>query len=196
MSYAEKNFSGCVFNPLTKRKMLEAHPRLNEIISHEWLNETELDGLLRFMVMVYDPKSILVSTERDLNYRKSVAAELSGLNMNDEELMTSIYTFTHDFLAELVVRFLTRFVKSKEFAAIVIVENCFWESAKKLLEPISGKDSKAELEAVQKKSAIKDELDKDIARLDKYYKAFFGEDDDLEAKAKSRVTPESIARLK
>jgi hypothetical protein len=193
--YSEQNFKGCAFNPLTKDKMLDAYPRLTEIILPEWRTE-ELDGLLRYIICVYDPKSILVSTERDLNYRKGISAELSGLDMNNDELMTSIYTCTHDFIADLIVRFLMRFVKSKEWAAIVIVENCFWESAKKLMEPISGKNSKEELEAVQKKSAIKDELDKDIARLEKYYKSFFGDDDDLQSKAKTRVTPESIAKLK
>jgi len=193
--YSEKNFNGCAFNPLTKEKMIVTYPRLSEIILPEW-QVPELDALLRYIICVYDPKSILVTTERDLNYRKGLAAELAGLDMNDDVFMTSIYTCTHDFLAELIVRFLMRFVKSKEWAAIVIVENCFWESAKKLMEPISGKNSKEELEAVQKKSAIKDELDKGILRLEKYYKSFFGEDDDLQARAKTRVTPESIAKLK
>lgn len=194
MNYSEKDFSGCMFNPLVKKKMIDTYPRLTEIIIPEW-RTTELDSLLRYIICVYDPKSILVSTERDLNYRKGLAAELSGLDIDDEELITSIYNCTHHFLSDLIIRFLTRFIKTKEWAAIVIVENCFWESAKKLMEPISGKNSKEELEAVQKKSAIKDELDKDIARLEKYYSLFFGEDTDLELMAKTRVTPESIARL-
>lgn len=195
MAYGQKDFSGCIFNPLVREDMLQAYPRLNEIILPEW-GKAELGNLLRYIILVYDPKSILATTERDLNYRKGVAAELAGFDMNDEAYMTSVYTCTHEFLAELIMKFLMRFIKSKEWAAIVIVESCFWESAKKLMEPINGKNSKEELEAVQKKSAIKDELDKDIARLDKYYKAFFGEDEDLLLRAKTRVTPESIAKLK
>lgn len=195
MSYSRKHFQGCMFNPLVEDYMIEAYPRLKEIILPEW-SISEIDSLLRYIILVYDPKSALAVTERDLNYRKGVAAELAGFDMNDEAYLTSIYSCTHEFLAELIMRFLMRFIKNKEWAAIVIVENCFWESAKKLMEPISGKNSKEELEAVQKKSAIKDELDKDIARLDKYYKAFFGEDEDLLTKAKTRVTPESIAKLK
>jgi len=195
MNYSEKSFSGCIFNPLVKGNIIEVYPRLNEIVLPEW-DRSELDSLIRYVILVYDPKSVLASTERDLNYRKSVAAELSGFDMNDEDYMADIYNCTHEFLPELIMKFLMRFIKSKEWAAIIIVESCFWESAKKLLEPISGKNSKEELEAVQKKSAIKDELDKDIARLDKYYKAFFGEDEELLMRAKTRVTPESIAKLK
>ena len=88
-----------------------------------------------------------------------------------------------------------RFSKSKEYAAIVVIENCFWESTKKLLEPIEGKSSKEQLDAVQKKSALKDELDKDIIRIDKLYKSFFGEDVELEKKGKLKITPENIAKL-
>lgn len=194
MAYKEADFSGCMFNPLCKEKMLVKYPRLGEIVLPEW-KDKDTDNIIRFIICAYDPKSPLFITERDLNYRKGISADLSGFDMNDEEFLNSIYNCTHIYFVELVMRFLTRFIKSKEFAAIIIVENCFWESAKKLMEPISGKNSKEELEAVQKKSAIKDELDKDIARLDKYYKSFFGDDDSLEAKAKTRITPESVAKL-
>lgn len=195
MAYDRQNFSGCQFNPLVKDKMLKAYPRLNEIINAEWM-DTSLDAILRYIVMVYDPGSVLIKSEKDLNVRKGLAAELAGLPVDDAIFMESIYKFSHEYAASLTIRYLQRFAKNMEFAAIVIVENCFWESAKKLLDPILGKDSKAELEAVQKKSAIKDELDKDIARLQKYYKSFFGEDEDLESANKKSVTAESIARLK
>lgn len=193
MSYKAKDFNGCMFNPLSADKMITAYPRIAEIVLPEWQDEN-LDSVIRFIICVYDPKSPLFITERDLNYRKGISAEMCGFDMSDEELLTSIYACTHNYFVELLMRFLTRFIKSKEFAAIIIVENCFWESAKKLMEPITGKDSKQELEAVQKKSVIKDELDKDIARLDRYYKAYFGEDEVLEVKAKTKMTPEAMSR--
>jgi hypothetical protein len=194
MAYKKNDFNGCMFNPLTDgENMLSAYERLNEIVLPEWL-DADTDSIIRFIICVYDPKSPLFLTERDLNYRKGIAAELSGFDMQDSELLNSVYTCTHSYFVELTMRFLTRFIKSKEFAAIVIVENCFWESCQKLMEPISGKNSKEELEAVQKKSVIKDELDKDILRLDRYYKAFYGEDLELETRAKSKMTPEAMAK--
>lgn len=203
MIYKEKHFANCIFNPLVDGAMVDKYPRLTEIIEPEW-NTENIDQIIRYMICVYDPKSPLVINERDLNYRKGLAAELAGFDLNDTEFVDRIYNCSHDFsgtdvpsgkgIVDLIIKFLIRFIKSKEFAAICIVESCFWESAKKLMEPITGKNSKEELEAVQKKSAIKDELDKDIARLDRYMKAFFGDDIELETKAKTKMTPESMAK--
>lgn len=193
MDYTFSSFSGCIANPLHPEPILEAYSWLNAIIQPDW-HDGYLDRLMRYMILVYDPKSPLIHNERDFGSRRNIAAELAGFTESDEDFMTGVFTMTHDFFPELVVAFLKRFARSKEYAAIVVVENCFWESVQKLIEPISGKDSKAELEAVQKKSAIKDELDKDMARLEKYYKAFFGEDELLEKKAMGRMTPEMIAR--
>lgn len=196
MAYKKTDFNACVFNPMTEGKMLVEYPRLCEIILPEWAHQADLDQIIRYVVLMYDSSSPLIREERDINYRKSIAANLVGFDLDDEGYMDSIYNFTHEYLVDFLVRFLTRFIKSKEFTAIIVIENCFWESTKKLLEPITGKDSKAQLESVQKKAAIKSEMDNDIARLEKYYSAFFGGDAGLEAKAKTRVTPESIAKLK
>lgn len=204
MTYTEDHFSACMFNPLIPTNMLKTYPRLGEIVDHDWFRDTEtdkgvsedeMDAIVRYMVLVYDPKSRLVTDERDLNYRKGTAANMAGMNEFGEQFTEQIYTFTHRFFTELAVRFLMRFVKSKEWTAIVVVEACFWESTKKLLEPISGDNSKQELEAVQKKSVIKDEIDKDILRLEKYYKDFFGEDEAFELRAKKNMKPEDAARL-
>jgi hypothetical protein len=196
MAYKESDFAACVFNPLKKEKMIVAYPKLTEIILPEWSSMADLDMLIRYVSLMYDSSSPLIREERDINYRKSIAANLAGFDLDDEPYMDSIYNFTHGYLVDLVVKFLIRFIKSKEFTAIIVIENCFWESTKKLLEPISGRSTKDELESVQKKAAIKSELDNDIARLEKYYASFFGGDSQLESKAKGRVTPESIAKLK
>ena len=194
--YSPKDFNNLQFNPLCTGKILTEYPRLSEIVLPEWVNEPDFDNVLRYCILVYDPKSILVVNEKDLNYRKGIAAELARLNVSDDEYMQTVYTFSHTVALEFTIRFLIRFVKSKEWAAICALEASFWESIRKVLEPISGKNSKEELESVQKKATIKDEIDKDIKRVESYYKIFFGEDIELESKAKTRVTPESIAKLK
>lgn len=194
--YTEKHFAACVFNPMIKGKMLHEYPRINQIVEPEWAQDPWLDHLIRYVIMMYDHNSPLIKEERDLNYRKSLAAELANLDMQDQDYLAIVYTFTHDYLLELTCRFLMRFIKSKEFTAIVVIENCFWESVKKLMEPISGDNSKQELEAVQKKEAIKAGLDNDMARLEKYYKTFYGGDETLEQKSKGRLTPERLAGVK
>lgn len=197
MAYKKSHFDKCSFNPMIEGNMLQAYPMLAEIVVREWTAKAEFNSLLKYVVFMYDPKSPLFANEKDLNHRKGVAAELAGFDMDDTALLMGIYSCTHPYIVELTVRYLIRFAKSMEYTAIVVVENCFWESTRKLMEPISGDNSKQELEAVQKKSAIKDELDKDIARLEKYKKAFFGEDEVMVSEAKSRpaTTPEAMAML-
>lgn len=196
MNYTEKSFSGCVFNPLTTKKMQEAYPRINDIIGIGWHGDENLDALIRYTVMMYDPNSPLLKDEADLNYRKAVAADMAGLGKLGDNYLVKLFSFKQPlYITELVIGYLRRFVRTKEYAAIAIIENCFWESALKLLEPITGDNSKAQLEAVQKKSAIKDELDKDQERLKKLRETFFGGDQILESVATNMGTPESMARM-
>lgn len=194
--YTKKSFEGCLFNPMNDERMVDAYPVISEIIDPEWSSDPWLDSIIRYTVMIYDPKSALVMGERDLNYRKGIGAELAGFDVQDEEAMSSIYGCTYPILVDYTVKYLMRFVKSKEWAALVAIEFKLWEEIKQTMTPISGKSSKEELEAVQKKAVIAQEIDNDIARLENYYKRFFGEDDELERKAKRRMTPELMAEKK
>ena len=186
-------FASCAFNPMCDGKMLSEYPRLSEIIDPDWTEEANLDGLIRYCIMVYDPRSPLVLNERDLNHRKGVAAELAGMDMTDEEWLTSIYVHSHPFIVDLIVKYLIRYCKSKEYALICATEYKYWESIRRLMTPIAdGKDRDA-LNAVQIKAAISEELDKDIARLDNYISKFFGEDTELIRKSKGKLSPELIS---
>lgn len=193
MNYKQTDFKNCQFNPLTDQEMLDAYPKLGEIIDVEW-HDDNLDTILRYMIMVYDPKSPLISYERDLNYRKDTAILLAKIE--DETIAAAVVNSTHIYSPALFIKYLMRFARSKEWAAICAFESSFWESIKEVIEPISGKTSKEKLDSVQKKAAIKEEIEKDIRRLDQLYRTFFGEDDELQLKAKRRLTPEMIANSK
>lgn len=193
MIYKQPDFNNCQFNPLVDQPMLDAYPKLNEIIEQEWRDDS-LDGILRYIIIVYDPKSPLINFERDLNYRKEIAINLSKLS--DFDTAAAVLTNIHNYSPALIIKYLMRFARSKEWAAICAFEFSFWESIKEVTEPISGKSSKEKLESVQKKSTIKEEIVKDMRQLDALYKTFFGEDDDLHAKSKRRLTPEMIANGK
>ena len=190
MIYKQSDFNNCQFNPLVDGLMLQVFPLLSEIIDPEW-NDEYLDSILRYIIMVYDPKSPLVLNERDLNYRKGVALELSRLE--DQDIAEPLITSTHIYSPALTIRYFRRFSRSKEWAAICAFESSFWESLKEVMEPISGKNSREKLDSVQKKAAIKEEIEKDIKRLDQLYRTFFGEDEDLLNKNKRRLTPELMA---
>jgi hypothetical protein len=190
MIYKKEAFNSCHFNPMIGEAMFTAYPKLTEIIDLDWLDE-HLDSILRYMIMVYDPKSPLVFNERDLTYRKGIAIELA--KFNDETIIEAVLNSTHKYSPELIIKYLTRFARSKEWAAICAFESSYWESIKEVIEPISGKNSREKLDSVQKKAVIKQESIEDIKRLDMLYRTFFGEDEELMNKNKRRLTPEMIA---
>lgn len=189
MIYKKSDFNNCQFNPLADQPMVKAYPRLLEIIDKDWQDEF-LDTSIRYMIIVYDPKSPIVLNERDITHRKNIAIEL--IKITSVEITDQLINSSYWYAPDLITRFLTRFVRSKEWAAICAFETSFEESIKEVIEPISGKNSRERLDSVQKKAAIKEEIEKDIRRLDALYKTFFGEDETL-LTTKKRLTPEAIA---
>jgi hypothetical protein len=197
--YKIDDFNNCLFNPLVKKDMLAAYPRLREIEGSFDANHTLVDKVLRYICMLYDPKSPLIIGERDLNYRKTVAADLAGFDSEaDDTFLQELYASTLDWTTTLVMRFLIRFIKQRQWALICSIEIAYWEGVQRIMRPIEkgigDKKDYDELKALEVKAKLKDEAEKDLKRLDTLYKSFFNEDDDLENAAKNiRITPEMIA---
>jgi hypothetical protein len=197
--YPLEDFAGLLFNPLIKKPMLKAYPRLSEICPAEIDTLPYYDNLLRYVCLLYDPKSPLITSERDLNYRKQVAAELAGFDTDkDEDFLQPVYESKLDWATTLIMRFLIRFIKQRQWALICSIEMAYWEGIQRIMKPIEkgtgDKKDWDELKALEVKARLKDEAEKDLKRLDTLYQSFFGEDDNLENAAKNvRITPESIA---
>lgn len=197
--YVEKDFQHCMFPPLVKKEMLAVYPRLREIESCFDANHILVDKVLRYICMLYDPKSPLIAGERDLNYRKTVAAELAGFDSETEDaFLQELFDSKLDWVTTLIMRFLMRFIKQRQWALICSIEMAYWEGVQRIMRPIEkgtgDKKDYDELKALEVKAKLKDEAEKDLKRLDTLYKSFFNEDDDLENAAKNiRITPEMIA---
>jgi hypothetical protein len=196
-AYTEKDFDGLLFNPLTKKPMLKAYPRLSEICPAEFDTLSYGDLMLRYVCLLYDPKSPLITSERDLNYRKQVAAELAGFDTDkDDAFLQTVYQSEEDWLVDMVMLFLIKLVKQRQWALICALEAKYWEGIKRVMQPIAkgDKGDKEVLQSVDIKAKISDELFKDLTRLETLWSEFFGEDSGLINAAKlSRITPESIA---
>lgn len=188
--YKKPDFNLCVFNPLCDEPVITVYPVIMEILSSVNEEDGYLDNLLRYIIMVYDPRSPLIVNEKDLVLRKQSAADLSGLTALGDEIVEQVFSCSYNNISDLIAAYLRRFAKSKEWAAICAFEYTFWESIKELMEPINGDNSKQVLDSVAKKAAIKQEVDLDIKRLDMYYRQFFGQDEELIKK--KRTTPEMI----
>jgi hypothetical protein len=187
-----------MFNPLVKKDMLKAHPRLGEIVGEREV--AHLDLILRYVCIMYDPKSPVIIQEKDLNYRKQVSAELAGFNQpDDEEFLQELFAAKIDWATVIIMRFLMRFVRERKWALICALEFKYWEGVARIMKPVEkglgGKDWD-ELKSIQIKATIADEAVKDIARLDTLYKEFYGEDSELENAARNhRMTPETIGKF-
>ncbi len=178
--------------------MLKAYPRLKEICPDDVEDMANCDLVLRYVCFLYDPKSPLIAGERDLNYRKQVAAELAGFTLGDDDaFLQPLYASQYDWVTSLIMRFLIRFIKQRQWALICSIEMAYWEGITRIMKPIekpTGSKDWDELKALEMKAKLKDEAEKDLRRLDTLYKNFFNEDDELEGAAKNvRITPEMIA---
>lgn len=185
MNYSEKDFSGCIFNPLVKENMLSAYPKLSQIIDKEWEQEPLLDKIIRFVILVYDHKSAL-RRERDSIRRKNMAYDLAGFNRNElGEGLPEIINETHELCLYITVRFLAKFIKDKEYAALCAFEFKYYENILELMTPIKGETNAERLEAAKKKSVISEEIIKDIKVIDDLWHSFFG-DKNLVQKVKTK----------
>jgi hypothetical protein len=192
MSYSIKDFSGCVFNALTEGDMLSVYPKLSSIIEDDWKHEPLLDNIIRFVVLVYDPKSAL-RKERDSMRRKNIAYDLAGFKRNElGEAMPEIIHETHELCLYITVRFLAKFVKDKEYAALCAFEFKYYENILELMTPIKGETNAERLEAAKKKSVISEEIIKDIKVIDDLWHGFFGDKTLVEKVKTKKFIPEMM----
>lgn len=190
--YNKKSFEGCPFNPFHGGRMILSFPILAEIVLPEWADDAYLDQIIRYTIAVYDPKSPISIGERDLNYRKGIAIEL--LEIKDEDFTEQLYQCSYPILVDFTVKYLVRFVRSKEWAAICATEFKYWEAIRLIMQPISSdKSDKEQLDAANKKDVLSASIEEGLTKLDLYYRRFFGEDEELLNKAKRRMTPELMA---
>lgn len=183
MSYKKNQFDACAFNPMVEGKMIDEYTALLHVFT------TSNDNIIRYVIMLYDPRSPLISNESDPETRKRQAGGLSSLVIQDKIL---------DAIQESCIEYL-QYINSKQWAAICATEYRFWEAINLIMQPIKGSTDKEQLEAAQKKNVLSESIDDAIKKLDSYYKQMSGGDKELEEqmiKKKKRITPEMIANSK
>lgn len=191
MAYSEKDFAGCSFNPMCKGFLTDNFPRLKQIVKGEWDKELS-DKVLRYVILAFDSKSPLFKTERDSIRRKNIAYDLSGLTRIEGEANEEIISGEDEMCFDLAIKYLSLFVREKEFAALCAFEFKYYENISELMSPIVGDTNAERLEAAKKKSVISDEIDKDIKRINDYWTLFFGEKDMAEKIKTKKYRPESM----
>ena len=193
MAYIIRDFKGCAFNPLTEEKMIEAYPTLSVIIENEWKGDPLLDKIIRFIILNYDTNSALRKNERDSIRRKNIAYDLAGFKRSSiGEALPEIINETHELCFPITVKFLAKFVKDKEYAALCAFEFKYYENILELMTPIKGETNAERLEAAKKKSVISEEIIKDIKVIDDLWHGFFGEKALVEKVKSRKFIPEMM----
>lgn len=191
--YDLKDFKGCVFNPLVSEKMLDLYPLLSTIIEKDWKSEPLLDKIIRFIILNYDTNSPLRKNERDSIRRKNIAYDLAGFERSAiGEGLPEILNETHELCFQITVKYLAKFVKDKEYAALCAFEFKYYENILELMTPIKGDTNAERLEAAKKKSVISEEIIKDIKVIDDLWHSFFGEKILVEKVRTKKFIPEMM----
>jgi len=193
MVYNESSFTTCVFNPLAKGKMVQVFPKLKEIISPEWDNYKNIDKIIRYTIIAYDPKSPVRINERDPLKRKNIAYDLAEFERSKVgEAEDSIINQSDEVCFLFTVKYLAKFVKDKVYAALCAFEFKYYENILELMKPIVGDTNAERLDAAKKKSVISEEIIKDIKIIDELWMNLFGEKQLVEKVKTQKFIPEMM----
>jgi hypothetical protein len=193
MTYTDKDFSRCVFNPMGKKSLKETD--LSSILK-DFPNEEKgkEEGLLRYIVSMYDSWSPLVKNEPDLEKRKIVAAKIAGLDGG--QFTDDLFSNRLDYAIRAINEYIRSYGQNRLWAMIISETERFWEYNYRLMKPVEGERDREILASLDVKTKLAEELDKMNDRLDSYYKRLYGEDDGLmDASRAKKWTPEFIANV-
>lgn len=194
MNYTEKDFAGCLFNPL-KKDLFKTYPRLTEITTG--VPSDNKEKVAKYVMSMYDPQSPLIKEYRDIRMRKQTCASLAGFDLSKEEkYLTGVFSLADKNILAGVNTFLRNFIHSRLWYMICAREQTIYEYAERMLKPVDSKDGDKEKDLMSA-IAIKSKLSEDMARmnelLEQDYLKYFGGDVDLAKAARKSFSPEDMA---
>jgi hypothetical protein len=193
MSYTEKDFQRCVFNPLGKKRLMETD-LVNILTDVPAEDMGRRESLLRYIVAMCDASSPLVKNEPDLSKRKVVAAQLCEIEHG--QFSEDLFSNKIDYATRAMNEYMRLYGQNRLWAMIVSETQRFWEYNYRLMKPVDGERDREILTSLDVKTKLAEELDKMNDRLDNYYKRLYGEDQELmDASRAKKWTPEFIANV-
>lgn len=190
----EKELSILEFNPMVKKNMLSAYPKLKEIVG-----DVD-DKLIRYVILMYDIKSPLRHHYPELGKRKEFAASMAGYDLMKDDVITlfdfKINDEPYEELLDMIMKYL-KYQNNWVWSMIVSNEQAFYEYNRRVMMPVEGNRDKDILQAINIKTQIMVSQDEIYQRLQKYYRDLSGGDDKLEDAItfRKRLRPEEIANV-
>lgn len=172
-----------VIDPYAEGDIMEMYPALQGIKPPD-IPSINPDTFFRWMAFVYDPNSPMIHGFQDLKQRKEAAADEVGFKLK--------HALDH---MPVVVDFLQKMVKSREWTLIVSYENFYDELTEKVNTKLSDGTQDDQLKALEKKTKSLAEMRNIIAILPQLYKEFFGGDEELQKVAEQDITPELVSKM-
>jgi hypothetical protein len=218
-----KNLCGMDIKPFQKLKfkvhdvpqgtdLLHKFPELGAIKEFRDYKEADRNHIIRYIIYAYDPESDFIENfKEDILQRKEASLIEAGFNRNKKDefdiYLKDIMDLKNDKVTDMIFAFL-RNLNIKIWMMIISTEEMFLEYQRLIMRPITFdevKDPETKeitfkekekdiLAAADMKKKLREECNAMYQDLKKYYKEFFGSNNDLEEenKRKKRITPETI----
>lgn len=188
----DKDLSILEFNPLVKKPMTSAYPKLREIFG------SGEDKMIKYVILMYDVNSPLRHHYPELGKRKEFAASLAGFDLIKDDVI-SLFEFRvgdepNEPLLDMIISYL-KYQNNWVWSMIVSNEQAFYEYNRRVMMPVEGNRDKDILQAINIKTQIMVSQDEIYQRLQKYYRELSGGDDKLQEviTTRKRLRPEQIA---
>lgn len=200
------------FNPLvverTDDPLWRVYPELMDIVDPYVAGDKNSKFKCRavnYMIWLYSSDTILnTKPVEPLRDRKYKSLDLAGFKMdraiNDysEQIKEQIYDLLDEDFVEMVLRYLV-FQKNDLWTEIVVSTEQHHEVTRLRLQPVTGKDSKATMDAADTKKKLRIESKELIMDIKQYWDQFWEDHIDLKAvgqeKLSSYMTIEDRARV-
>jgi hypothetical protein len=178
-------------------KLIPDFGRCKEIASYKGANKNEI---LKYFVLLYDPKSPLIEQYHDIKERKYEAAVLAGFRLGKDGFSDSVLQIIENknpFVVDIAEVFLTKIYHGRKYREYQVLYQELDEYSRMRHESIKETTDKDQLIAAEKKTKLRQACIEIHEQLDKLEKEIFGDNDDmLEMAIKSRyMSPERYASV-
>jgi len=193
MTFNKSDFTACKYNPLADG--------FEERAAHfiEAIKYKDKVQLAKYIVLMYDPYSVLRRHYTSIESRQLMAAQLAGMDMAKDRvyITENVFALKSMEVIEAIDHFLKTEVKERLAYMIVANEQTFYEYGRRLMAPIDEEKAKGEKDFLSA-IAIKTKLSEDMAaineRLEKDIAKFYEDDAKLiKVAAATRFRPEDQA---
>lgn len=167
MIYKKEHFSNCKLNPF------------------------EQEGVLAYIICLYDPASPLIKGEQNFVVRQEKAAEIAKL-----EDVTGLFDYTREGFVEQVQGYLVDYAKSMEWALLRSLEETFWEYMNRLRQPVDEDKDTDSMRATLTKTKMSEDAKQILDMYRSELSRFYNNDEkiiEMTGKIK-RFRPEDVAK--